>query len=29
MVEKTDDLFEEHYLRERMLNDNAFKINQQ
>ena len=29
MVEKTDALFENHFFRERMLNDNAFKINQQ
>ena len=29
MVEKIDDLFENHNLRERMLNDNALKINQQ
>ena len=29
MVEKIDDLFEKHYLREKVLNDNAFKVNQQ
>ena len=28
MVEKIDDLFEKHYFRERMMSDNAFKINQ-
>ena len=28
MVEKTDDLFEKHYFRERMFNDNALKVNQ-
>ena len=28
MVEKIDDLFENHYLRERMMNDDAIKINQ-
>ena len=29
MEEKIDDLFENHYFRERMLNDNSFKVNQQ
>ena len=30
MVEKIDDLFKKkYYFRERMLNDNALKINQQ
>ena len=28
MVEKIDDLFENHYLRERMMNDDTLKVNQ-
>ena len=29
MEEKIDDLFENYYFRERMMNDNALKINQE